>query len=407
MNFGHWEIGLILRSMMRHKLRVTLIALQTAVTMAVIINSLSVIEERRGVMSTVSGVDEANSFFVKSTGITENFDEKSTIQSDLEVIRNTPGVLNAVQLNSTPMLGGGWNDELSIVAGENPQFVAVYMVDEHGLEALDLELIAGENFQASDVAWSLESRTAWQGKIIISKAMATRLYPDEGWRTALGKTLYFYNDEPVVVIGIIDNLQAPWIGKSWVERTLLSPEHLLAGATYYFVRAEPGYRDRIMAELEDKLARSNKDRLISDLTAIEDVKGVVYKKEQSIISLLSSLIVVLVSITAMGILGLVSYNVSIRTKQIGVRRALGADKSMIVRYFLMENFLIVFIGTLIGVALTIGLNMYLVESTEINPMDTTHIPIVMVILILIGQLSVIFPALKASNLSPAIATKVE
>ena len=107
----------------------------------------------------------------------------------------------------------------------------------------------------------------------------------------------------------------------------------------------------------------------------------------------------------MGIIGLTSFNVNRRRKQIGTRRALGASKQAIVRYFMLENVIISTTGILLGVAMTIGLNMLLIEWFAMTALDWYYIPAGMVVLFVVGQLAVLGPALKAAATPPAIATR--
>ena len=87
-------------------------------------------------------------------------------------------------------------------------------------------------------------------------------------------------------------------------------------------------------------------------------------------SFLSVVCAALVAVTAFGIVGLTSYWVAQRRRQIGIRRALGATRQAIVRYFQTENFLIAAAGSLIGVGLAIALNLWMVSTFE---MERLHV----------------------------------
>ena len=104
-------------------------------------------------------------------------------------------------------------------------------------------------------------------------------------------------------------------------------------------------------------------------------------------------------------LGLASFSVARRTRQIGIRRALGATKPAIVRYFMLENFVVSSIGIVAGGMLAVGLNILMVQAFSLTPLAWYVIPIAMVVLWIVGQLAVAGPARKASNISPAIATR--
>ena len=123
------------------------------------------------------------------------------------------------------------------------------------------------------------------------------------------------------------------------------------------------------------------------------------------IKMLTFTIVLLVAITALGIVGLASFSVNRRTRQIGTRRALGASKAAILRYFMTENFLISLVGVLIGAGLTVGLNMFMVETFSLTRISWYLVPAAMLILCIVGQIAVFQPARRASAVPPAVATR--
>ena len=235
------EIGPIWRAMMRNKTGAILIALQIAVTMAIMVNAISIMQERSRMMARPSGVDEPNIFSISSIGFADSFNERATIEEDLAALRAMPGVVNAIQSNSVPLSGGGWSMGLQVEPGEeiDGTGVALYFVDEHALETFGLNLLAGENFDVTEVEWRERGDTSWPDRTMITYAMAEALFPDDP-ESALGKTVYISDDEPITVSGIIEQMQAPWNGWDGVERVMLTPQHTLFGETEYIIRTEPG-----------------------------------------------------------------------------------------------------------------------------------------------------------------------
>lgn len=402
-----FETGPILRALMRNKVGAILIAIQIAVTMTIIVNSVFIIWERHQQMQRESGTDEANSFYLSSMGYADNFNPKVTIKEDLDALRNLPGVIAATQINAVPISGGGWSMGLQTQPGaeHDGTGVAVYMVDEHGIDALDVELIAGENFVPSDIRWRERAQPDWPDKTIITQAMAEKLFPDDPWQSAVGKTVYINDNEPMVIIGIIDKLQAPWVGWDNVENAMLSPENQNNMSVTYYIRTEPGLRDELMPEVEELLASRKDGRIIRNLRTLEENRERSYRGDRAMIKILSTVMVILTIVTALGIVGLASFSVNQRKKQIGTRRALGASQTDIVRYFMVENFLISSLGVVLGAALTIGLNIVLVNSFNLDPIDWFYIPVGMAVLWMVGQVAVFGPAKKAANIPPAIATR--
>jgi putative ABC transport system permease protein len=121
--------------------------------------------------------------------------------------------------------------------------------------------------------------------------------------------------------------------------------------------------------------------------------------------LLSVVVGLMIVVTAVGIVGLASFSVRQRVKQIGTRRAVGARRRAIVRYFLVENWLITTAGVVVGTALTVALNYWLVTSYELERLDPLYLPVGIVGLWLVGLAAVAWPARRAAAISPAVATR--
>jgi putative ABC transport system permease protein len=403
----NWEIGPIFRALLRNKVGAVLIAIQIAVTMTIIVNSVFIIVERSQEMHRESGVDEDNSFYLSSLGFGQNFNAKVTIEEDLNLLRRLPGVINAVQINAVPISGSGWSMGLQTQAGAEFDGIgtAVYMVDEQGLNTLDVELIAGENFTASDIQWREKSQTRWPAKVIITKALASMLFPNEDVTQVVGKTVFISDVQPMVINGIIDHLQAPWPDWNKVENVMLSPERQNDTSARYFIRTEAGQRDRLMAQVEELLANSNKNRIIKGMRSLQETRERSYRGHTAMIKILTTVMIILTIVTALGIVGLASFSVNQRKKQIGTRRALGATRGSIIRYFMVENLMITSVGVVLGAVLTVGLNMILVNVFSLQHLDWYYIPVGMLVLWFVGQLAVLGPAQKAANIPPALATR--
>ena len=401
------EIGPIFRAMMRNKVGAMLIMLQIAVTMTIIANGFSIIQERKALMARDSGVDIANSFHFRNQSYAENFDMKTAVIDDLKTIREIPGVADAIQVNAIPLSGSGWSMSLQTEAGDDidGQGTAIYMVDDHALSAYDVKLIAGRNFELTDLRWREDDTNDWADIAIITEALAKSLYPDLTVQDVVGKTVFISNNEPIIITGIIDTLQAPWSGWDNLNHVMLTPDRLAYRGNRYYVRAEPGMRDQAMKDVEEALSASMSGRMIRNFEAMTETQKQSYSAASGMIKMLTLIMIVLTIITALGIVGLASFSVNRRKKQIGTRRALGAAKNAIVRYFMIENLLISLVGVVLGAALTVGLNMILVQAFSLTPIAWYYVPIGMLSLLIIGQLAVFGPAQKAAGIPPALATR--
>jgi putative ABC transport system permease protein len=113
----------------------------------------------------------------------------------------------------------------------------------------------------------------------------------------------------------------------------------------------------------------------------------------------------LLLVTGLGIVGMVSFWVTRRTKQIGTRRALGARRFDIRRYFMIENLIVVGLGVALGLVLTYGFNMWLMQHYELPRLSWYYAPLGALVVLLLGQLAVFGPATRATRVSPAVATR--
>ena len=105
------------------------------------------------------------------------------------------------------------------------------------------------------------------------------------------------------------------------------------------------------------------------------------------------------------IVGVTAFSVTERRKQIGTRRALGATKGAVLRYFLLENWIVTNAGLILGVAVAYGLNVLLVTKTSGAKLDWRLVIASIVLIWLQGIIATLIPAMRATRFSPVIATR--
>ena len=408
------EIRPIISALMRSKVALILIGVQIALTLAIVCNALFIINQRIETMNRPSGMNETDTFIVGSNGFGEGFSTKNTFVEDLALIRSLPGVRDATPMNSLPMSNGGWSEGANLQAGQKvPTTVTtMYFVDDHGIDAYGTKLIAGRNFKPEEITVRDRGAVDWPPGVIVTKALADKLYPGQD---SVGKSFYI-NPEgaPQTIIGIIDRLIVPWPegfsyngDHSVVEHSVLVPQMTAYGNhTGYLIRAEPGRRDEMMKTVEAKLIDSNHGRIIRSVKSVAQIRAECYANDRAMMIILGTVIFCLLTITALGIVGMASFWVTQRTKQIGTRRALGATRASILRYFLTENFLITTGGLVLGAFLTYAFSLWLMaHAQEAKLLPWHYVPVGFVCLWLLGQLAVLGPATRAARVPPAVATR--
>jgi len=401
------NFGPILRAAWKNKISHLLIILQVAITMAIVTNAISIIQQRYALTQRDSGVDEQNSFSVMNYVYKPGVTIPPLVEEDLLMLRAMPGIKAVVQSESIPGSGyGGWlslSAKPTTAEGQTTD-TSFYITDEQGLEAFDLELIAGEFFQASDISWARDAISSDFSQVIISKALAEHFFGEGGWRSAPGKVLYYAN-RTIMIKGVIDRMMAPWVNWKNIEFSVLLPLKVESITGLYFIRANPGEKQQLMEKIPEIMLEKSYIRLPRKMRSLDQALEKSYKSETAMINTLLLIMCLLLLITSLGIMGLVSFTINKRKKQIGTRRALGATRSNILSYFMLENLVTTLVGTALGCLLTIGLNIYLVQAYQIPPLPLYTLPVAVFCLLLLGQLAVLWPAAKAAQVSPALATR--
>ena len=402
------EIRPILSAMFRNKTGVVLVGLQIALTLAVVANAAFIIMNRVDLMNRPKGIDSANLVIVQSYGYGPAYDQKETIRRDLEVIRAIPGVVAASSTNGIPMSGGGMQESYGRSADQTEPKVNgnIYQLDEQGVEAMGARLVEGRGFTKEEVQYNpAQQFSDFVPSVILTRAMAQALFGDE---PALGKALYEGLGQSAVVVGVIDNMMNAWVTPESPFNVVFLPRIPSGPIARYVIRTEPGRpgnHDALIAEIEKKLVVMDLPRAITWVRPHSYYVEKSYRSDRRMISFLSVIVALMIVITALGVVGLASFQVNVRTKQIGTRRAVGARRIDIIRYFMVENGLLTTGGVIAGAVFAFAFGQWLSSAYALPPLDPFYVVAGVVLLLVLGQLAVFIPARRAAAIPPAIATR--
>ena len=412
----------ILSALRRHKAGTILIALQIALTLAIVCNALFIIQARFKQMARPSGLDEANLLLVQTmhTGIDGDTNAGKTaldasIRADLAALRQLPDVADAYETNSLPLSGIVWALGFSLKPGTPPKANTVfYNADEHTLATLGVRLVSGRNFRSDEISGGSQFGAVQPAVVIVSKHVADRLFP---LGDALGKQVYFEGaTAPSTIIGIVERLQTSLTESSndnsaW--NSTLIPQRLVDPSRYYVVRAKPGRLIAAMQSVPAALYAQDSLRVIPDgagggdagVQSFAQIRAAAYQGDRTLAILMGVISIILLAVTGAGIAGLSSFWVGQRRRQIGVRRALGATSRDIARYFLVENALISTAGLIVGIVLAYEFNSWLMGQFELTRLSPTYVLFGVVMLLLLSQGAALAPALRAARIAPVEAIR--
>jgi putative ABC transport system permease protein len=396
----------ILSALLRNRTGAVLVAMQVAIALAVLVNAAYIVMQRVEKIGRTTGLDESNIFVIQSAGFTSRFHEVPSVQADLAYLRSLNGVLAATPSNSIPLSESGNND--SLVTRPDAQRTVNYNmieVDEQGLETLGVRLVAGRNFRHQEIQPPLTRTDAsrFVPEIIVSRALGEHLFPHQN---PLGRQVYDELSQSATIIGVVDPVMGDFPGSphpDWVAFLPRLPDDFIV--VEYLVRTRPGMRDTIMRTVESQLSRSNPDRAINYVHSLSYFKNLSYLADSSMEIYLLTVTGLVLGVTCLGIFALATFNVSTRTKQIGTRRAVGARRRDIVRYFLVENALITGTGVMVGCGLALAAGYWLSLQYALPRLDLYYLVGGVLLLWAIGQLAAWHPARRAAAVPPSVATR--
>ncbi len=401
------QIGPILSTLRRHRFTCTLLILQIALTCAIVCNAVFLVRDRLAWMDTPSGVDEDRLVRIEVGDIGIHTDMHARTLADLAALREIPGVEDATVANSVPFGDRSWNSGLGLQRDQHVSSLNTgNFYGERIGEIMGVQLAEGRWFRPDEYRWMddvVSAKVKVAPSIILSKDAADRLFPDGH---PIGRSV-FVGDNDMRVVGVVKRLSRAGGGdRGQAAFSTMVPlrEYPAMGAAF-LLRVKPGEADRVLTAAAAKLRQLDPRRVVTGKQRYGDIRDAYFASDRAMAVLLVGVCIALLTVTALGIVGLASFWVGQRRRQIGVRRALGARRVDVLRYFQTENFLLASIGIGLGMVMAYGMNLLLMWQYEVPRLPLVYLPAGAIILWLLGQVAVLAPALRAAAVPPVVATR--
>lgn len=401
----------IIASLQKHRIPAVLIVLEIALACAVLCNAVFIVKNNVSDIHLTNAIDEQGLSIVTWSGSHPSTASADTARN-LAALRAIPGVKAVAVTNSMPLDSNGYMDNYGTVPdlriGDKRHVPAeYYFLGEGADQALGLQLLQGRPFNANDYDDGElgPSQESAGHVVIVTESFARRAWPGQ---SALGKVLYA-DKYWYVVVGLVADVLCPddaarSHGDKGIYFSLFFPLKPNSWMNDYIVRSDPGDRVKVMREAQQRLLALNPDTIAKG-KIYTDMRDEYFADAASMVWIMVLVCTVMLAVTAFGIVGLTSFWVQQRRRQIGIRRALGATRRQILGYFRTENFMLTTTGIVLGALLTLAINIYLIRHYEMRLMPWYYPAGSALVLWLLGQIAVLGPASRAAAVPPVVATR--
>lgn len=405
------EIRPILSAMRRNRSGPLLVALQVALSLAILANALHIVVQRQALSARPTGLAAEEQVFalqVRHLRPASHERQLALQRAETAVLGAVPGVLAVAKVSQMPLSRIGIASNITTAPGQTGtrHFAAVYRSPDALLATWGLRLSAGRDLAPADVREADQNTSARLPEVaLITAALAQRLWPDGA--SPLGRTIYFDGGSAARVAGVIERLQSHHAraGSDGELAVIVPLRQTGESEVLYTLRAAPGQLEPVMRAAQAALQAAAPEPLVLRPRSMGELRAERYRAERGLAWMLVAVCVLLLLTTAGGIVGMASLWVTQRRQQIGVRRALGARRRDIVRYFITENVLITTAGIGAGVPLALGLNQLLVSQLDMARLPPAYLLAGGAVFWLLGAVAACGPAWRAASISPALATR--
>ena len=331
----------------------------------------------------------------------------------LERVRSLPGVQSAGLIDSLPLSGDGSHQPIS-VEGRPPAPMAelpevdVRLISPGYMSAMHIPLLNGRDVADSDVAGR-------PGAVLISESMAKSFWPNED---AVGKhlTLYFFPDVPRVVVGVVADVKMTAMNETQPVPTLYFPLAQLSpvrGAAWRSIPMSLAVRTNaaplsVLPPITGAVRETDGDVPLLNIRTMDDSVSASLSPERFTMLLLGSFAGLALLLAVVGIYSVMSYSVSRRTNEIGIRIALGASRADVLLLVVRQAMLLALIGLAIGIAGALSLSHLMASQLYgVRPTDPTTFVTVAALLMIVSLAASYIPSRRAMRVEPMAALRYE
>jgi len=403
----------------RQRGRNLLVIAQVAMALVLLISAVLMIRTFNAMRNVDPGFSDPVSLQVMRISIPETLvrdpQEVTRVQNNiLDKLAAIPGVASSGFAASVPMSGAepAWN-EISIegknYAGEEPPLRLFNYVSPGYFHTAGTRIVAGRDFAWTDI-YGLRPVG------ILSESLARELWGSPN--AAIGKRFREFPSMPwYEVVGVVQDVRENGVDQIspatvyWpsMMRDLYGPGSFDARRTVYFaMRSNRAGTQALINEMQQAVSSVNSNLPAASISTMQDIYSQSMARTSFTLVMLAIAGTMALALGILGIYGVISYAVSQRTREIGIRMALGAKKSELVWMFVRSALVLTGIGTVVGLGAAAGL-MRLMRTLlfGVSPLDPVTFLAVPVVLAVAAMLASYLPARRTAAVDPVEALRAE
>ncbi len=342
----------------------------------------------------------------------------------LENLRNLPGVESAAAASGLPLGNNGWQTSFEIegqpkpAPGQTPLMEACLVTPDY-FRAMNIPLQRGRVFNDhDDRSWiagkdlsklnEVEQEMAPLNTVVIDEEFARRYWPDQD---PVGKRIKMGSDENpryLTVLGVVGRVKMEGLSTDSKRVQGYFPFKQIPNDSMTVIMKASGDPNQLIAAARQQVKSIDPDQPIYAIRTMDEIRAESVAPERLNLTLLSIFAGIALVLAMVGIYGVMSYSVTQRTHEIGIRMAIGAQPGDVFRMVIRQGMLLAFIGVGLGLVGAYALTRLMATMLfDIQPTDPATFAAITILLSVVALVACYVPGRRATKVDPMISLRYE
>jgi putative ABC transport system permease protein len=412
----------------RHWLRSSLVVVEVASTLVLLVGAGLMIRSFYRLQNVNPGFS-----YTRLASFTVSLPEKKYVNEDhtiaffkrlLDNTRTLPGVESVAVASGLPLGNNGWQTSFVIDGQPRPPrdqtpLMEACTVSPDYFRAMNIPLLRGRYFTDQDNRSFLAGRdlskldegerlVSGVNSIIIDEEFARRHWPNED---AVGKRIRMGSDETprfLTVVGVVGRVKMEGLSQDSNRVQGYFPFWQLPFNGMTVIMKASGDPDQLIAAAREQVKQVDPDQPIYNIKTMDEIRAESVASERLNLTLFTILAGLALMLAIVGIYGVMSYTVTQRTHEIGIRMAIGAQQRDVFKMVIGQGMLLALIGIAIGLIGAFALTRFMASMLfGVTATDPVTFAVIAILLIAVALLACYLPGRRATKVDPVVSLRYE